>query len=940
MRCGARRPRPSVAHGLFHSRGRLTVGSPWKPGPEAQVRSLAFSSLSVRECSLVVIMCLSRRLRRVSENLGRPHRASPPLYLETLGLAGATAAYGSPEGPPGEAPPPASPRPADFPPRGDARRLLLVSAPPAAAAGGRQRCQRGNRGWPREAEVTLGPRGPPLGSAAASAMDASLEKIADPTLAEMGKNLKEAMKMLEDSQRRTEEENGKKLVSGDIPGPLQGSGQDMVSILQLVQNLMHGDEDEEPQSTRIQNIGEQGHIALLGHSLGAYISTLDKEKLRKLTTRILSDTTLWLCRIFRYENGCAYFHEEEREGLAKICRLAIHSRYEDFVVDGFNVLYNKKPVIYLSAAARPGLGQYLCNQLGLPFPCLCRVPCNTMFGSQHQMDVAFLEKLIKDDIERGKLPLLLVANAGTAAVGHTDKIGRLKELCEQYGIWLHVEGVNLATLALGYVSSSVLAATKCDSMTLTPGPWLGLPAVPAVTLYKHDDPALTLVAGLTSNKPADKLRALPLWLSLQYLGLDGIVERIKHACQLVEDELSSPVVVFRFFQELPGSDPVLKAIPVPSMAPSAVGRERHSCDALNRWLGEQLKQLVPASGLTVMDLEVEGVCIRFSPLMTAAVLGTRGEDVDQLVACIQSQLPILTCTLQLREEFKQEVTAAAGLLHVDDPNWPGIGVVRYEHANDDKSSLKLDPEGEKIHAGLLKKLNELESDLTFKMGPEYKSMKSCIYVGMASDDVDISELVETIAVTAREIEENSRLLENMTEVVRKGIQEAQVQLQKANEERLLEEGVLRQIPVVGSVLNWFSPVQASQKGRTFNLTAGSLESTEHTYVYKVQGTGVTPPQTPSGTRTKQRLPGQKPFKRSLRGSDALSETSSVSHVEDLEKMEHLSSGPEQDALETTGPEPPPGAPSPQEAEPLGAPQSRVQRPEDDRPQVEDAESLR
>uniref|UniRef100_A0A8C0KRS7 PDXDC1/PDXD2 second domain-containing protein n=1 Tax=Canis lupus dingo TaxID=286419 RepID=A0A8C0KRS7_CANLU len=178
-------------------------------------------------------------------------------------------------------------------------------------------------------------------------------------------------------------------------------------------------------------------------------------------------------------------------------------------------------------------------------------------------------------------------------------------------------------------------------MTLTPGPWLGLPAVPAVTLYKHDDPAL--LAGLTSNKPADKLRALPLWLSLQYLGLDGIVERIKHACQLsqrlqeslkkvnhnqnlgtVEDELSSPVVVFRFFQELPGSDPVLKAIPVPSMAPSAVGRERHSCDALNRWLGEQLKQLVPASGLTVMDLEVEGVCIRFSPLMTAAG-NSRGE---------------------------------------------------------------------------------------------------------------------------------------------------------------------------------------------------------------------------------------------------------------------------------------------------------------------------
>lgn len=37
------------------------------------------------------------------------------------------------------------------------------------------------------------------------------------------------------------------------------------------------------------------------------------------------------------------------------------------------------------------------------------------------------------------------------------------------------------------------AATKSDSMTLTPGPWLGLPAVPAATLYRHADPALVSV---------------------------------------------------------------------------------------------------------------------------------------------------------------------------------------------------------------------------------------------------------------------------------------------------------------------------------------------------------------------------------------------------------------------------------------------------------------
>ena len=37
-------------------------------------------------------------------------------------------------------------------------------------------------------------------------------------------------------------------------------------------------------------------------------------------------------------------------------------------------------------------------------------------------------------------------------------------------------------------------------MTLTPGPWLGLPAVPAVTLYKHDDPALVSFLSLGGTR--------------------------------------------------------------------------------------------------------------------------------------------------------------------------------------------------------------------------------------------------------------------------------------------------------------------------------------------------------------------------------------------------------------------------------------------------------
>uniref|UniRef100_A0AAR2M0R9 Pyridoxal-dependent decarboxylase domain-containing protein 1 n=1 Tax=Pygocentrus nattereri TaxID=42514 RepID=A0AAR2M0R9_PYGNA len=640
----------------------------------------------------------------------------------------------------------------------------------------------------------------------------------DPTLAEMGSHLSDAMKILESGQIETVQDTGRRRLSWrDIPGPLQGDGQNMVTILQLVQNLMHDDEDKQAPR-RMQYVGEQGHMALLGHSLAAYISVLDKDRLRKLTTRILSDTTLWLCRLFRYENGSGYYHEDDREGLVKVCRLVINARYEDYATEGFTVLSSKQPVIYQSAACRPGLGQHLCSQLGLPLSSLCIVPCNTMFGSQHQMDIALLDKLIRDDVDTGKLPLLLIANAGTPGAGHTDKLSRLKELCVQYNVWLHVEGVNLAMLVLGNISSTVTAATKCDSMTLTPGPWLGLPSVPAVTLYRHEDPALV--------------------------------------CKSILQELT---------------------ICGGSMEGYFTG-EREVQDALNRWLGEQLALHVPASGVDVVELEDEGVCVRFNPLMTAAALGTQESDVAVLVEKLAELVPVLSCTLRFRLDFREEVLQHAALCYIEELSWPGLGAVRYEPRRTDLEEGKRQQEVEKINSELMKKLKELDTDLEFSTGPEFTEEQNCIFIGVAAEDLDVAALVETIVCVGREIEESGKLLENMTEVVRKGILEAQLQLQKANEEKLMEEGVLRQIPLVSSVMNWFSPVQSSIKGRTFDLAAGSLDTTEPVYSLKAQPNKEASSESPSAAA--RRLPGQKLFRRSGAGCDTFSETSSVCHLEE------------------------------------------------------------
>ena len=73
-----------------------------------------------------------------------------------------------------------------------------------------------------------------------------------------------------------------------------------------------------------------------------------------------------------------------------------------------------------------------------------------------------------------------------------------EEICNRHDVWLHIEGHALAGLALldgepktedGNKNNSETRKTikhvpVGDSLSLTIGSWLGIPALPFVTLYK------------------------------------------------------------------------------------------------------------------------------------------------------------------------------------------------------------------------------------------------------------------------------------------------------------------------------------------------------------------------------------------------------------------------------------------------------------------------
>lgn len=109
---------------------------------------------------------------------------------------------------------------------------------------------------------------------------------------------------------------------------------------------------------------------------------------------------------------------------------------------------------------------------------------------------------------------------------------------------------------------------------------------------------------------------------------------------------------------------------------------------------------------------------------------------------------------------------------------------------------------------------------------------------MVTSETDIEELLDLVISAGDSVQESSKVLDSMAELIRKGIHDAEQDLRKEADEKVWNDGILRVVPVVGSVLNWINPLPkdggSGIRGRTLNLQQGVVESTEPIYRYHMQ----------------------------------------------------------------------------------------------------------
>ena len=162
-------------------------------------------------------------------------------------------------------------------------------------------------------------------------------------------------------------------------------------------------------------------------------------------------------------------------------------------------------------------------------------------SDEHQrMRPDALAAAIDADARAGREPLFVLAAAGSTNTGAVDPLAELAELCHERGAWLHVDGAYGAFAALTDRGREALRGIElADSITLDPHKWLYQPfecgallvrdgrllrrAFEIVPEYLKDatvgaDEVNFSDLGLQLSRSS---RALKVWLSVQYFGLDA-----------------------------------------------------------------------------------------------------------------------------------------------------------------------------------------------------------------------------------------------------------------------------------------------------------------------------------------------------------------------------------------------------------------------------------
>ena len=164
-----------------------------------------------------------------------------------------------------------------------------------------------------------------------------------------------------------------------------------------------------------------------------------------------------------------------------------------------------------------------------------------------RLDPRALASAVAADRAAGRLPLAVVATAGTTSTTSVDPIAAVAALCHRESMWLHVDAAYAGSAAVCPEYRLLLDGWEAaDSVVLNPHKWMFVP-IDCSLLYVRDvanlKAAFSLVPEYLTSEETEatnlmdlgfqlgrRFRGLKLWMVIRAFGVEGIRRRIRAHC--------------------------------------------------------------------------------------------------------------------------------------------------------------------------------------------------------------------------------------------------------------------------------------------------------------------------------------------------------------------------------------------------------------------------
>jgi aromatic-L-amino-acid decarboxylase len=207
----------------------------------------------------------------------------------------------------------------------------------------------------------------------------------------------------------------------------------------------------------------------------------------------------------------------------------------------------QRGTVYASREIHMSIGKSVAL-LGMGRENLRLIPTDTEF----RMEVPELECAIEADKADGNIPVAIVGCAGTVNTGAIDPLEKIAETARRHECWFHVDGAYGALAAMA-VPNKFTGLELADSLSLDPHKWLYQPLDCGCLLYRDEEIARRTFshtgdyARALSQDPVEgfaffeesmelsrRFRALKLWLSLRYHGMQAFRKSIQEDLALAQ----------------------------------------------------------------------------------------------------------------------------------------------------------------------------------------------------------------------------------------------------------------------------------------------------------------------------------------------------------------------------------------------------------------------